>query len=167
MLKSGDLLMYVAKSSKDQAIANSYVPNIGQYCHVAIYLNDDWIVEAIPDEGVIKRKLEPNEMFEIYRCKYNLSSEDTNKLISTLNSLIGEQYNETYLKDDEGYYCSELIQYTYNQIRPNLINDIVMKFEDDSNYEWSELYGENNTPKQELGTHPASIIDNENFIKIN
>ena len=118
-LKSGDLLFSrQSHSDKEKAICES----TGSYSHVAIVEVDSngnaWILEAVPNKGVRRIAFSDHghsfrHYFDIYRLTIAF---DTAAVIARAKNLIGKDYDEAYLPDNDAYYCSELVQVAFDTL---------------------------------------------------
>lgn len=151
--------MFRANNEFEAAIAASFKFNPQKYHHVAIYYQNNIIIEATANSGVQTRKLAIDEEYDVYRCRKKIDFKQvTNKILAQVNA----EYNHDFQIETPGFYCSELIQYGYNSVEKNIIPYIEMEFHDTEEFSWQEYYQKKAIPFSKKGTHPASIIQ-KNF----
>lgn len=156
-LELGDLLLFSAKDDFERAIATSFKPNPQEFHHVAIYYQNNEIIEASQKHGVRKRNLEVGEIYSVYRFKHTINLQ---QVLINICSKLGCGYNHYFQLTDDQFYCSQLIQYGYNMTSPGTIPYIEMQFNDTADFRWKQYYEQQGIPFNKQGTHPASIILN-------
>ena len=106
-LLPGDLLFFLDTEGMGDAVKES----TGQYTHVAIVesVGDTvWIIDATPQNGVSRRPYQRSfkDIPDVYRF------EDRSNVDSALiraRSFIGLPYDNSFLPDNNAFYCSELV----------------------------------------------------------
>ena len=165
-LQSGDLL-FLTKNRSD--MENAITASTGEYTHVALVerdgADDVWIIEASPKRGVqrisysqFKREQHLGFFtgyFNIYRL---IVPFDTAAVISRAKSLVGKPYDNSFLPDNDAYYCSELVQAAFG----DLFESKPMNWRDaDGNLPeyWVKHFEELNMPVPEgiMGTNPTDM----------
>jgi len=125
-LKNGDFLfLYAMDDSLSQAI-NTVTENSTErhYSHqgiVQISGGDTLVYHSAPNKGVVRDKLsafrmdsEGNERgMDIYRM-HDSMKKHLPVIWKRANILLGKPYNETYVMEDDGFYCSEFIYALYS-----------------------------------------------------
>jgi len=118
--QSGDILFRGSlDSSLSQAIdAVTQTQQQHHYTHMGLVevVNDTiWVIHAAPVKGVCRELLNDFSMPEgdsmlvgHYRIK-NLDETTRINALKHAKSALGQPYNNTYILEDEGYYCSEFI----------------------------------------------------------
>ena len=152
MLENGDLIFVKDDSDIGQAIQIS----IGNYSHVAIFL-DDSIYHATVEGGVLAQS--PEDFFEVEKVYdlYHYPKIDHKEVKKQAESLLGSPYNSSFYPDGDGYYCSQFIA----ELLP-IFETIPMKFGSDtqeiSDF-WSEYYRELGlaVPLNQPGTNPSQL----------
>ena len=123
-LQSGDLL-FLTENRSD--MENAISASTGEYTHVVLVERDSaddvWIIEAKPENGVQRISYSQferehqlwffMESFNIYRLTVPF---DTVAVITRAKSLIGKPYDDSFLPDNDAYYCSELVQVAFGDI---------------------------------------------------
>lgn len=124
-LQSGDLLFLRNDWSDMEKAINA---STGGYTHVALVERDSagivWVIEATTKEGVRKRSFKSFENrndimyfgYHVYRLTVPF---DTAAVIERAKALIGKPYDNTFLPDNDAYYCSELIQAAFGNLFPS------------------------------------------------
>ena len=118
-LKSGDLLFIQASTEKlSRLIAASTQADMNQpnYTHVALVKRqgrDYLVLHADPEYGCVRQALtffladHPKQAIDVYRL--TATKIDFEQVITRAESLLGQPYNHSFIKDQPGYYCSEFI----------------------------------------------------------
>jgi len=178
--QSGDLLFQVGKNSElNQAIieVTSGERDI-HYTHTGIVLveNDTvFVIEAIPPE-VSKTLLdtflsrsanwEGKPMVAVGRLKPEYREVIRQALIRAKN-LLGKPCDYVYSPDNNAYYCSELITFSFlNKQNMPIFEPIKMNFRDaDGNMSayWIEHFEKQNAeiPESKLGSNPGELSKSE------
>lgn len=127
--------------------------------------NNVFVYHADLGKGVVKELLidflkSPNEteyVADIYRIK-NAKKINFKSAIKEANVLIGNEYNTTYILEDDGYYCSE---YVYELFKKDSVFDLEpMTFKDPKTNSfhkgWIEHYQKLGIeiPEGKLGCNP-------------
>lgn len=115
-LLPGDLLFFEDSAGMGTAIRES----TGQYTHVAMVesVGDTvYIIDATQRYGVSRRPLLRNHPYPaVYRLTVSF---DTAAVIARAMALVGKPYDDTFLPDNDAYYCSELIQVAFDTLFPS------------------------------------------------
>ena len=118
-LRSGDLLFVSDTTGMGLAVKES----TGQYTHVALVERSGdslFVIDATQRHGVARRPIEKtfaNKMsVEVYRLKTPF---DTAAVLAQAHALIGHPYDNTFLPNNDAYYCSELIQAAFGNFFPS------------------------------------------------
>jgi len=178
--QTGDLLFQVGKNSElNEAITEvtSGERDI-HYTHIGIISieNDTvFVIEAIPPE-VSKTLLdtflsrsanwEKKPMVAVGRLKPEYREVIPQALIRAKN-LLGKPYDYVYSPDNDAYYCSELITFSFlNKQNMPIFEPIKMNFRDaDGNLPvyWIEHFEKQNAeiPENELGSNPGELSKSE------
>jgi len=120
-LKNGDFLfLYATNDSFSQAI-NQVTENneVRHYSHqgiVQIQGRDTIVWHSAPNKGVVREKLSAFRMdsegnirdMDIYRM-HDSMQKHLPVIWKRASILLGKPYNESYVMEDDGYYCSEFI----------------------------------------------------------
>jgi len=124
-IETGDLLFrgknQSSLSNAIDAVTQTHAKN--HFSHVGLVEIIDgeiFVIHADYSSGVsrdsltnfISNKNGENLYVEIYRLKEN-KRDLINAAINRASKLIGEPYNYSYIIEDSGYYCSELIWYAF------------------------------------------------------
>ena len=135
-----------------------------------IYENDIKILEAIPEkvkttrlDSFLNRSFDDDGMPKVIvgrlKKQYSFLLEDATTF---LKSKIGMDYDHYFLKDNNQYYCSELINEAFNfQKSHNIFNSNAMTFKDPQTQKimpiWIEYYKNLNAvvPEGEIGINPG------------
>lgn len=132
--------------------------------HVAIYIGNGYIIEAVPEYGVRKRDISNllNELTNIYIG--TIYDDNLNiHAISFIEQQIGKPYNNTYIYNGDSFYCSELIHKAYELANNNIyFKQHSLTFKDSTNEimpYWKKYYEELEleVPEGMSGSHPANL----------
>jgi uncharacterized protein YycO len=161
-LQSGDLL-FLNENSSD--MEKAITASTGEYTHVALVecdsADDVWIIEAVPKKGVrrifyeqFKSELSTGSC-DIYRLTVPF---DTAAVIACAKSLLGKLYDNSFLPDNDAYYCSELIEVVFGGLFPS--KPMNWRDADDNLPEyWQKHFEKLGIPVPEgvLGTNPTDL----------
>ena len=170
-LKNGDLL-FVPDTNDDlsQMIAKSTVSEIEvqfnahkNYTHVGILersLAGFFVLHATPAKGCIRETLTDflieQQSLDVYRLKRSTANHES--AIRRGKKLLGEPYNDSFIAEQPGYYCSEFVCALY----PNLFAQIPMSFGSGGSIlpEWISYYKKLNLPIPNglPGSSPNSLL---------
>ncbi|MFO8001192.1 MAG: YiiX/YebB-like N1pC/P60 family cysteine hydrolase [Marinilabilia sp.] len=179
-LKTGDLLFRGDTTASGVSMAISDVTQTGnddQFTHVGmVEMIDDEVnvIHADPVNGVC---LEPLDSFlydengkkllvEAYRLKPEYQ-ESIDEAIERARSVIGQPYNFSYIIEDDGYYCSELIWWAFKE--ESVFSLQPMNFRDPQTGEfhhgWVEYYDELgiDIPQGDPGCNPNGMAASDNL----
>jgi len=125
-IKTGDILFRGSLESElSKAINEVTQTNMStQYTHMGIADVVDsvvWVYHAAPGKGVCRELLaefqDPDENESTVVGVYRMNDRFQDKIpdaIHRAKQLIGQSYNNTYILDDDGYYCSEYIYHIWS-----------------------------------------------------
>lgn len=158
-------------SSRENILQKKYA-NIN---HVGFYIGDNMIIESKPKTGVIKTVLDDF----ISSAKLNIiatvaDASFIKHAIKLANKCISKTYNHTFIAEDEGFYCSELITHIFtNKNDSSYFDFIPMNFihgvNDNVKQYWIDYYSKFNipVPQGEMGSHPKQLLQqSQRFKKI-
>jgi len=164
MIKNGDVIFTVGQNEKNISSLSSGYDGFSYY-HCSLYIGNNQIIEATPDNGV------SISSFSKYKDSVNLvarldcTESFFEKVIACARTHIGKSYNHLYMPDTDTLYCSELIHKVFcqaNNIKPifspqylNYINEEEYIISD----YWIKLYESNNlsVPHGKEGSHPNNL----------
>ena len=175
-LQTGDLLFQVGKSSElNKAISEvTFGENAIHYTHVGIvYVENDtvFVIEAIPPEVrktlldtflLRSAHLNGNPIVTVGRLKQEYS-ETIPQAITRAKKMLGKPYDYIYSHDNDAYYCSELITFSFIDSENAPIFELVsMNFRDtDGNLPvyWIEHFEKYNAviPENFPGSNPCDL----------
>lgn len=127
-LKTGDLLFIQASTEGlSRLIATSTQADLNQpnYTHVALVKRQNgnyFVLHATPEYGCVRQMLavfladHPKQVIDVYRL--TATKINFEQAIARAESLLGQPYNHSFIKDQPGYYCSEFI---YEAFKPAAI----------------------------------------------
>ncbi|MCL3779475.1 hypothetical protein EMN47_03640 [Prolixibacteraceae bacterium JC049] len=114
-LQKGDILFIGTSGKLSKAIDKVTQTNQStNFTHMGIVVSTElgiWVLHADPKLGVVKEDLTEfanNNKVAVYRLKENKQNVIENAL-NDFSKYLGHPYNSTYIIEDKGYYCSELI----------------------------------------------------------
>lgn len=128
ILKNGDLLFVhcndeqfsqvIAQSTAEFSTKENLTRN---YTHVAILekkLSELFVLHAVPKKGCIRQPLieflKDNDNVDVYRLKKEKI--DFKNVIQHAKKLLGNPYNDSFIAEQPGYYCSEFICALFSDI---------------------------------------------------
>ena len=156
-LRSGDLI-FLGQGSSELSKAISGVTQTAEhtsYSHmgmVQVDTNGIWVIHASSQKGVVKELIEQFNLTVndglpfVYRLKAEIKA-DFSQQLQLGNSVIGQPYNSTYIMEDKGFYCSELIYSLFE--RDSIFKLKPMTFKGDKNTflpAWIDYYNKLNIP---------------------
>ena len=156
-LREGDLLFHVVE--KGNAITD-VTP--GMIDHVAIYLGDHRVVEAV-SRGVVVTPLDSLVSQQGHYVVGRVRQVDAKASISGAMSYLGRAYDWVYLYDNDEIYCSELVEHAYVDKRGRKIFiPIPMTFHDSTGLVtpyWEKYYYDRHmaVPVGPPGTNPGEM----------
>lgn len=125
-LKDGDMLFLVAADSGLSQAINEVTEHdsIRSYSHqglLQIERNDTFVWHSAPGKGVVRERLNTFQQSEsgalremhVYRL-HDTMSKHLPVIWKRAKVLLGKPYNETYIMEDDGYYCSEFVYALYS-----------------------------------------------------
>ncbi len=156
-LKTGDLLFHVAESGNAITDVTS-----GMIDHVAVYLGNDSVVEAV-GRGVVITPLDSLRKQKGHYVIGRVSNLNAKASTEQALSFVGRSYDWLYLPDNDDIYCSELVLLSYidRNGRP-LFTPIPMSFHDASgritDY-WTKFYARHQmeVPEGLPGSNPSEL----------
>ena len=168
-LQTGDLLFVSDTSGMGQAVKES----TGNYTHVALVERDKderlWIIDATQKHGVARRPFASTFAdrmpFDAYRLAVPF---DTAAVIARAMALVGKPYDDTFLPDNDAYYCSELIQMAFDTLFPSTPMNWRDKNGNLPQY-WQEHFKKLGMPVPEgvMGTNPTDLSHSPRLHKLN
>lgn len=118
-IRTGDLLFVSDTSGMGQAVKES----TGHYTHVAMVerVGDSlFLIDATQRHGVSRRPIEKTFASRMPVDIYRLTiAFDTVAIVAYAHTLLGRPYDNTFLPDNDAYYCSELIQAVFDTLFPS------------------------------------------------
>lgn len=177
---SGDLIFVEGASAgaMDQAIMGS----TGAMVHVGIIegCNDSlFVIDAAPRTGVSRRPLEvfleaqkdENGNLPNIRIMQLKDNRDALKFVAKAKSLVGAEYDFTFLPDNGKFYCSELIYDCYQRKGQPIFEAVPMNFrnaEGEFDPYWVELFEAQGMeiPQGVLGTNPDDLFHSPLLVPI-
>lgn len=154
----GDLLFHV--TPKGNAITDVTPAMID---HVAIVLNKDSVIEAVPRRGVITTPLDSLRRQEGYYIIGRVRRADPTLSLLNARHYLGRPYDPFYLASGEAIYCSELVQFSFTDSQGHwLFTPVSMSFHDASGHitdYWTQFYRQHgmDVPEGQPGTNPAEL----------
>ena len=175
-MQTGDLLFQVGKSSGlDEAIARATVGESDiHYTHAGIvFIENDtvFVIEATPPEVCItlldsflqrSAKIAEKPVVSVGRLKQEYR-ETIPQAIVRAKTLLGKPYDFVYSPDNDAYYCSELITYSFlNSQNQPIFEPVSMNFRDaDGNLPayWIAHFEKYNAeiPENRPGSNPGDL----------
>lgn len=168
-MKNADLLLIESHKEKfSNLIANSTSIK-HNYSHVAlVYFNneEEFVIHAIPNRGVVKQRLSQflferkGQCIDLYRVNKDINSD---KVIGRAKAMLGKPYNNLFLNHHDSFYCSQLVTYAFEEeevfepmpLRFGQVNQI--------DEEWVKYYQEYEmtVPTNEMGSSPNSLVESK------
>ncbi|MGQ1889938.1 YiiX/YebB-like N1pC/P60 family cysteine hydrolase [Thermophagus sp. OGC60D27] len=149
-LRTGDLL-FRGKTDSGLSEAIDEVTNTVEENHfshvglVELVGKDIYVVHADYESGVCKQPLDSFLMDEDGNLQYTIAyrlrdefSGSINEAVRRANSVIGQPYNESYVVEDTGFYCSELIWWAF--LRDSVFSLEPMTFKNPQTGEFPEAW---------------------------
>lgn len=154
----GQIVFSISKGKHSEAISVLTTEDIS---HCAIVINDKELLEATPSCGVV---ITPIDMFKETNKVVSIKTPiglDANMVIEEALKHLGKPYNHVFKNTNGAIYCSQLVTETLNAIENDFIKLETLLF-DDSGY-WEKYFSTYDTivPKNEIGSHPATIMKNK------
>ena len=172
VFKDGDLLFQTGKGSEFENAITLSTAKIEDFSfsHVGVlsFENDSvFVLEASSESGVskifINDFMKKSSVTVVGRLKpqYGYVIPEA---IKNIKLLVGKPYDFVYLKDNDAYYCSELIQVTFKlNDGTSIFETIPMTFKNKNTGEilefWTEHYKRHNEkiPEGKPGTNPVQL----------
>lgn len=158
-LRTGDLLFHV--SDRGNAIT-AVTPAMTD--HVAIYVGNDTVVEAIPGRGVTLTPIDTLLLRESGHYRVGrVPAADRSKSVANALGYLGLPYDSLFLPTAAAIYCSELVQLSYVDRHGHpLFSTIPMSFHDSTGLVtpyWQQFYQRHGlpVPEGEPGTNPGEL----------
>lgn len=165
-LRTGDLLFHVAEQRNR---ITDVTP--GMIDHVAIYMGNDSVIEAIPGNGVITTPLHAVlHREEGHYIAGRVKKADGRLSVAHARHYLGLPYDSLYLPYNEAVYCSELVQLSMVDKRGRrLLAPVPMTFRNADGQiplSWQQLYQRNglSVPEGEPGSNPAEMSQRRQVI---
>lgn len=181
-IKTGDIL-FRGSFNGDLSKAINDVTRTGgtNYTHMGIAEVDDtlvWVYHAAPGKGVCRELLSdfqnPEERIRTHVDVYRVNPEFQNRIplaMQSVKKLVGQAYNYSYIIEDEGYYCSELIYHLWEPDSVFKLEPMTFKRRgsDEFHEGWIKHYRklEIDIPEGQPGCNPNAMASSKNiyFIK--
>lgn len=160
-LRTGDLLFHV--TARGNAII-AVTPAMTD--HVAIYVGNDTVVEAIPGRGVTLTPIDTLLLRETGHYRVGrVRKADRRQSVANALGYIGLPYDSLFLPTATAIYCSELVQLSYvDRHGQPLFSTIPMSFHDSTGLVtpyWQQFYQRHGlpVPEGEPGTNPGELSE--------
>ncbi|PWD97911.1 hypothetical protein DDZ16_18305 [Marinilabilia rubra] len=179
-LKTGDILFRGKNPTKlSEAIDEVTQTGSGHhFSHVGIAEVTDgevFVIHAEGEKGVCKESLDSFSIDEVGRSLYVEAyrlkpkyRDNIDSAIVSVNSVIGEPYNYTYIIEDKGYYCSELIYWAFQSDSVFQLNPMTFKDLETGDFHpgWIEHYNKLGIeiPEGLPGCNPNGMAASENLL---
>ena len=165
-LRRGDLLFHASPQG-------NHITDVtpGMLDHVAIYLGDGLVVEALPRKGVTISEL-PVVLTREDGCYYIGRVQGADRRHSTERALRygGLPYDSLYLEGNDAVYCSELVVMSIvDSEGRRLLGQVPMTFRDSTgrigSY-WQQLYSRHGmrVPEGAPGSNPSELAQRKGVI---
>jgi hypothetical protein len=179
-LQYGDIIFQSIK--EDNAFNNAVScsgaePNMDEITrsinHVGLYIGNNIVIEATQKCGVIERPL-PDF---VSAAKHNIIGRIHDlamikKAIVRAKNCLGSPYNHSFHPNAAGFYCSELISYSFKTAQGcDYFELYPMNFSDLTTNQilpyWVQYYRDLKQiiPQQELGSHPQQLLRQRHLFK--
>lgn len=151
----------------DDAISES--TGMGEYVHVAIVIDYDYVIDATPDKGVSISSLadfiSSNQFVDVYRPL--ISEVEKISVVDKAKLFEHEPYNASFYPDGEGKYCSQLVEVAFTGVLN--FGSVKMQFGDEVNVVsdyWATYYDKLgiDVPLNELGSNPNQMAKSSDLI---
>ena len=164
-MRPGTLLFQTfTTNDKDEAISKSGGSGL-MINHVGIFAGGGKVISAMPDSGVVevsRRAFESGATIQVVR---NIRNEYiVPAAIARARSFVGRPYNATFLPNQPGLYCSELV--TESFLLPCGRRYFALhKLRFDDEKFWRKYYQRlgMEMPFDAMGSHPAQLLAQDLF----
>lgn len=167
----GDVLFVLEnEGSLSEHIANVEIGYDGQrFNHCAIYIGDSFVIEARKD-GVVKTPVDDfmdrsDEDVMVGRVSIALGKKAANFAISK----IGQPYNDTFMQNADGYYCTQLVTEAYKSANGGkelfALQKLVFPTDSKELVIWKDYYAKKGLelPVNDFGSNPGSLSKDKAF----
>ncbi|MFV0431683.1 MAG: YiiX/YebB-like N1pC/P60 family cysteine hydrolase [Alphaproteobacteria bacterium] len=164
-LKVGDLIFQslLHQDEMTMAINSSHISKKVE--HMGIIVSDGIVVEATIEDGVIQTPLESFLQKGAINLAYRFKDElIIPKVCNYIQEQIGMPYNDSFLDEADGFYCSELVEKAANYAKAGCFKSAKLNFclsgSDVIAPFWKLYYEERNlsVPQGAKGSHPAGLM---------
>lgn len=163
-LKIGHLIFQSSAPQNDWETAVKQSHQLQNITHVGIITNHHQVVEATFSDGVTAtpivdflKKAQQNWVYVFNRPQI------IDAVCNYVNRQLGQPYNDCFLEDAAGFYCSELIVKAANYASPHYflpgqLNFTLPHSQTIAPY-WADYYRKRNiaVPQGKPGSHPAGL----------
>ena len=181
-IRNGDIV-FRANTESDLSKAINDVTQTQEkfnYTHIGIcevVNNEVYVYHASSNRGVCKDLLSEfcqpikNSYFivDLYRIN-DFNEEQIDRAITKADALLDKSYNETYILEDEGYYCSEYIYELFKTDSVFTLEPMTFKESVTNNFHpvWVDYYSKLGIaiPEGQLGCNPNGMANNKNITLI-
>lgn len=171
---TGDLV-FIGNSSSDLSGAIDAVTKTSQntsFSHMGLIVVEDHSTKVIHSnsyKGVCIESLDSfrlnsatsRDSLYIFRIDKEINWE---RVLTKADGVIGDSYNRTYVMEDEGFYCSELIYYLLEQDSVFKLNPMTFLNPETDQYHqtWVDYYEKLGLeiPQGKLGCNPNGMANN-------
>lgn len=164
-LKTGHLIFQSAHAQTDWENAVVQSHHSQNISHVGIVVDNHRVIEATLSEGVTAT---PTEDF-LAKAKQNYvyafnQSNIIDAICRYVEKQLGQPYNDSFLDEAEGFYCSELIVKAAHYASPDYFYPSQLNFYLPNSQMiapyWANYYNKRNmaVPQGKIGSHPAGLI---------
>lgn len=177
-LESGDLV-FLGNGNSDLSKAISGVTQTDKrttFSHMGMVEVDEnglWVIHASSKKGVSKDRIqefvktvEGAQTF-VYRF-HQAVKKDFSKQVTLGNNLLGSSYNSTYILEDDGFYCSELIYVLFEEDGLFELNPMTFKDSETDSFlpTWEKHYEELKIaiPEGKPGCNPNGMANQKDLI---
>jgi len=158
-LRSGDLLFHIVEQPNHITSVTS-----GKTDHVAIYLGNDAVVEAIPGRGVVVTPMDTLLQRESgCYVRGRVKGADRRRSLQRALACLGQPYDSLFLPDNKAMYCSELVVQSFTDRHGRLLlEQVPMTFTDSTGRippYWLQLYARHGmeVPQGKPGSNPSEL----------
>lgn len=179
-LQKGDLLLCAYEkaglsSAIDEVTQTQEATHFSHMGMVSIENGDTFVYHASSKKGVCKESVsnfimeEKASIIEVYRLKpAYLQSIDS--IIIEANKLVGRPYNFSYMSNDSGFYCSQLIYHLFKTQNVFALNPMTFKNPESGKFNeiWVDYYKKLGLeiPEGELGCNPNGLAASNKIDRI-
>lgn len=171
--------MFLGNGNSDLSKAISGVTQTDKrttFSHMGMVEVDEnglWVIHASSKKGVSKDRIqefvktvEGAQTF-VYRFQQAVKK-DFSKQVALGNNLLGSSYNSTYILEDDGFYCSELIYVLFEEDDLFELNPMTFKDSETDSFlpTWEKHYEELKIaiPEGKPGCNPNGMANQKDLI---